>query len=224
MTADPIAPPGGAPPGVTVFCDPPLRPAMWALAPLAGVPVAVLSAPAPAMIEQIRRHTRDDVLVTVSRSMDRAASQNFVDPKTRIDGFCNPLVLAAAARFAGAALPAGARVAVTDNTEISGLDGAAVLAANGYKAARLTGTASTADAMFLLATGRVDAAVVYQTDARAAPGVQILATLTADPALTAFSAAVNANAKSPNAQALLNLMRAPAGAAALQSAGLEMPA
>jgi hypothetical protein len=66
--------------------------------------------------------------------------------------------------------------------------------------------------------------VVYQTDARAAPGVQILATLTADPALTAFSAAVNANAKSPNAQALLNLMRAPAGAAALQSAGLEMPA
>jgi len=225
MTADPIAPPGGAPAGVTVFCDPPLRPAIRALRPLAGVPVAILSAPAPAMIEQIRRHTRDDVLVTVSTAMDRAVGQNFVDPKTRIDGFSNPLVLAAGAgRFAGAALPPGARVAVTDNTQNSGLDGAAVLAANGYKTARLTGTASTADAMFLLTTGAVDAAVVYQTDARAARGVQILATLTADPALTAFSAAVNAKSISPNAQALLDLMRAPAGAAALKNAGLEIPA
>lgn len=213
MTADP-----NAPPGVTVFCDPPLRPAMRALMKLAGVPVALLSAPAPAMVEQIRRHTRDDVLVTVSTNMDRAVGQNFVDPKTRIDGLTNRLVLAG--RFAGA----GALVAVTDNTVISGLDGAAVLAANGYKTARLMGTASTADAMFLLLTGAVDAAVVYRTDAKAEPGVQILATLNADPAVTAFSAAVNARAISPNAAALLDLMRSPSGAAALTAAGLEIAA
>ena len=102
MTADP-----NAPAGVTLFCDPPLRPAMRALVKLAGVPVAILSAPAVAMIEQIRRHTRDDVLVTVSAAMDRAVGQNFVDPKTRIDGFSNPLVLASAGRCTGGALPSG---------------------------------------------------------------------------------------------------------------------
>lgn len=220
MTADP-----NAPAGVTVFCDPPLRPAIKALAPLAGVPIAVLSAPAPAMVEQIRRHTRDDVLVTISTVMDRAAGLNFIDPTSRIDGLSNPLVLAAlAGRFTGAALPPGARVAVTDNTAISGLDGGAVLAANGYKMLRLSGVASTADAAFCLANGMVDAAVVYQTDARAEPGVEILAVLKSDPALTRFSAAVNARAVSPTAAGLLNLMRAPAGAAALQAAGLEIAA
>ncbi len=219
MTADP-----NAPAGVTLFCDPPLRPAMRALVKLAGVPVAILSAPAVAMIEQIRRHTRDDVLVTVSAAMDRAVGQNFVDPKTRIDGFSNPLVLAAAGRFTGGALPAGARVAVTDNTVISGLDGATVLAANGYAAVRVTGTASTADAVFLVLTGKADAAVVYQIDATAEPGLAVLAVLKADPAVTAFSAARNARSISPNAQSFLTLMRSPAGAAALKAAGLEVPA
>jgi len=220
MTAD-----ANAPSGVTVFCDPPLRPAMRALVPLAGMQVAILSAPAVAMIEQIRRHTRDDVLVMVSAAMDRAAGQNFIDPKTRIDGFSNSLVLAVpAGRLAGGGLPAGARVAVTDDTVISGLDGGAVLAANGYKGVRLSGVASTADAMFMLLSGAVDAALVYKTDAKDVPGMQILATLTADPALTAVSAAVSAKAISPRAGALLNLMRSAAGVAALSGAGLEISA
>jgi len=211
--------------GVTVFCDPPLRPAMWAVAKLAGVPIAVLSAPAAAMVEQIRRHTRDDVLVTGSAAMDRAAGLNFIVAQSRIDGFCNPLVLAApAGRFAGAALPAGTRVAVTDDTVISGLDGAAVLAANGFSGLRMIGTASTADAVFLVLTGEADAAVVYQTDAKAAAGLQSLAVLKADGALTAVSAAQNAKSVSPSAGFFLRLMRSPAGMAALGDAGLEVAA
>jgi len=218
MTADPTAPPG-----ITVFCDPPLRPAMRAVAALAGAPVAILSAPARSMVQQIQRHTRDDVLVTISTAMDQAAAQNFIDPRTRIDGLSNPVVLAArAGRFSGATLPPGTRVAVTDNTIISGMDGAAILAASGFTGVKLSGTATTADAIFALLTGAADAAVVYQTDARAEPTLQILATLKAAPALTAFSAAVNASARSPDAKTLLTLMQSPAGAAALTQAGLEL--
>jgi ABC-type molybdate transport system substrate-binding protein len=211
--------------GVTVFCDPALAPAMQALAPLAAVKLAILCAPAPAMLAQIARHTRDDVLVTISTSMDQAAAQNFIDPKTRIDGFSNPLVLAG---LAGGAKPSNARlrIAVTDDTVISGLDGAALLAANGFAPGdnRLVGTADTQDALFLLLNGAVDAAVVYRTDAKSSARVEIMRPLQADAALTAVSAALTAKAVSPNASALLNLMRAANGMAALSAAGLELAA
>lgn len=218
--------------GVTIFCDPSLRPAIRALALLAGTDVAILSAPAPSMVEQIRRHTRDDILVTISTTMDQAASQNFIDPKTRIDGFSNPLVLAAlGTRAAGLArkitspgTAAGLRIAVTDNTVISNLDGKSLLAANGFSTGSntLIGTASTQDALFLLLTNAVDMALVYQTDAKSDPAIVILTTLTAVPALTAFSAAINAKAVSPTAQSVLGVMRSPPGIAALTAAGLEI--
>jgi ABC-type molybdate transport system substrate-binding protein len=217
--------------GVTVFCDTALRPAMQALAPLAGTGIAILSAPPPAMLEQIRRHTRDDVLVTISTAMDQASAQNFIDPTTRIDGFSNPLVLAGRAAGPGAKIapPAGAaglRIAVTDNTIISGLDGKALLAANGFAlgANTILGAASTQDAMFLLLAGEADAALIYRTDAKSDPRLAILATLQAAQALTAVSAAVNAKSTSPGAKSLLTLMRSPAGAAALAAAGLEIAA
>ncbi len=212
--------------GLTVFCDPALRPAIKALAPLAGVEIAILSAPAPAMLAQIARHTRDDVLVTLAASMDQAAAQNFIDPKTRVDGLSNPLVLAGLTGGGISFRATGLRIAVTDNTIISGLDGAALLAANGVSpgANRLVGTANTQDALFLLLTGAVDAAVTYQTDAKSCAGIGILTMLHATAALTAFSAAVNAKSISPNAGALVNLMRSAAGIAALNAAGLEIAA
>ncbi len=220
------APAGDIPPGVTVFCDPALRPAMRALDPLsraqAGAPIAVLSAPAPAMLAQIQRHTRNDVLFTLSRAMDQAVAQNFVVPRTRVDGFTNRLVLAARNR---GVLGAGAKIAVTDNTVISGLDGAAILAANSIKTGGgLIGAASTQDVAFLVATGAADAGLVYLTDVKADPRLVVLAVLTADAALTSYSGAVNARAVSPNAQAFLNLARIQNGAAVLRDAGLELAA
>jgi ABC-type molybdate transport system substrate-binding protein len=115
---------------------------------------------------------------------------------------------------------------VTDDTVISGLDGAALLAANGFApgANRLVGTADTQDALFLLLNGAVDAAVVYRTDAKSSARVEIMRPLQADAALTAVSAALTAKAVSPNASALLNLMRAANGMAALSAAGLELAA
>jgi ABC-type molybdate transport system substrate-binding protein len=224
------------PPGVTVFCDPALKPALRALDGLsrrmAGAPVAVLSAPAPLMLAQIQRHTRNDVLFTLAGAMDQAVALNIVQPATRRDGFSNPLVLAAlAGRFAAGtalvALPVDMRIAVTDNTVVSGLDGFAVLTANGFPDAgrgQVTGVASTADVAFMLRNGAADAGLVYLTDVKADPALAVLASLSAPPALTGYAAAVNAKAVSPNAQAFLNIATGPQGAAILRDAGLELAA
>jgi molybdate transport system substrate-binding protein len=225
------------PPGVTVFCDPTLGPAMRSLDRIsraqAGAPVSVLSAPALSMLAQLQRHTRNDVLFTLSTAMDQAVKSGLVRPETRIDGFANPLVLAG--RADGSVAPTGktgllsmltgARVAVTDNTVASGFDGRAVLDANGLTQAldnRVMGAANTTDVVFLITTGVVDIGLVYLTDVRAEPRLTVLATLTTDPALTNYSGAVNKKAISPNAQALLNVMRGYQGHTVLRNAGLEI--
>jgi molybdate transport system substrate-binding protein len=224
------------PPGVTVFCDPPLRAAIHALDGIsrsqAGAPIAVLCAPAASMLAQLQRHTRNDVLFTLSSAMDMAVALQLVLPETRIDGFSNPLVLtalrgrASAADQAGlAAMLASAKLAVTDNTVASGLDGRAILDQNGLtKAAgsRVMGAATTADVVFLVTTGAVDIGLVYLTDVRADPRLMVLATLAADPVLTSVAGAVNAKAVSPNAQAVLNVMRGAKGSGALRNAGLTV--
>ena len=224
------------PPGVTVFCDPPLRAAIRALDGIsraqAGAPIAVLCAPAASMLAQLQRHTRNDVLFTLSSAMDMAVALQLVRPETRIDGFSNPLVLtalrgrASAADQAGlAAMLASAKLAVTDDTVASGLDGRAILDQNGLtKAAgsRVMGAATTADVAFLVTTGAADIGLVYLTDVRADPRLMVLATLAADPVLTSVAGAVNAKAVSPNAQAVLNVMRGAQGSAALRNAGLTV--
>jgi ABC-type molybdate transport system substrate-binding protein len=234
MSAPAVAVPANTiPPGVTVFCDPTLGAAMRALDPVsqsqAGAPVSVLSAPATLMLAQIQRHTRNDVLFTLSAAMDQAVHLQLVKPETRVDGFSNALVLACRADSApkpGVDLPgmlAGARIAVTDNTVASGLDGRAVLDANQLTQAagnRLMGAATTADVVFLLKARAVKFGLVYLTDVRAEPSLAVAATLNASPNLIDFSCAVNANAVSPNAQGLIGIIRSSQGTALLEAAGL----
>jgi molybdate transport system substrate-binding protein len=193
--------------------------------------VAALCAPAPLMLAQITRHTRDDVLFTLSTAMDQAVAAKLVRPETRVDGFCNTLVLAgladrisAPANSAGlSALLGAARVAVTDATVASGLDGRAVLAANDFAPPNVMGAANTGDVAFLVTTGAADLGLIYMTDVKADPRLTVIATLTADPKLTNYAAAVNAKAVSPNALAFLNALRGPA-AGALRAAGLTVAA
>jgi len=216
--------------GVTVFCDPTLAPAFRALDGLGGVKVAALSAPAPLMLAQITRHTRDDVLFTLSTAMDQAVAAKLVKPETRVDGFANALVLAGLAdritapadRPALLALLGAARVAVTDATVASGLDGRAVLAANfSAPLPNVLGAANTGDVAFLVTSGAADLGLMYMTDVKADPRLGVVATLTADPKLTSYAAAVNARAVSPNAQAFLASLRGPA-AGMLRAAGLSV--
>ena len=227
------SPTNGIPPGVTVFCDPTLAPALRGFDPVSrvqfGAPVAVLSAVAEGMLAQIQRHTRNDVLFTLSAAMDQAVQAGFVVPSTRINGFSNALVLAGlAGRFPAAAnaaalgqLAAGSKIAVTDDTVASDLDGRAVLAANELASGNVMGTANTGDAAFLVTTHVADIALIYRTDALADPRLTVIATLNADPALINYSVAVNAKAVSPNARALVGLISSSGGGALLRRTGLE---
>jgi ABC-type molybdate transport system substrate-binding protein len=230
---------GTIPPGVTVFCDPTLKTAMRQLDPVsrraAGAPVAVLCAPAASMLAQITRHTRNDVLFTLSTAMDEAVRMNLVNPKTRVDGFANTLVLAGLGDRMSApgdlsgllAMVSEATIAVTDATVVSGLDGRAMLDANGLtKAAgnRVWGAANTGDVAFLVTSSSVDLGLMYLTDIRADPRLTLIWTLQADPALTNYAAAVNAKAVSPNAQTFLNLLKGVEAGNMLRDAGLSVPA
>ncbi len=225
------------PPGVTLFCEPTLVPAMRALdAPSRSqiaTPVSVLSAPAPLMLAQITRHTRNDVLFTLSAAMDQAVQARLVKPETRCDGFANTLVLAA---LAGSIQPPAdaaslhqllrqKRLAVTDATVASGLDGRAILQNNSLpQPGTLLGAANTVDVVFLLNSGAADIGLIYLTDVKAHPRLAVIAELAAAPQLVAYSAAVNAHAVSPRAQAFLSFLRAPATATTLRHAGLQVAA
>jgi molybdate transport system substrate-binding protein len=215
---------------VTVFCDPTLKPAMLGLSGLGGFSVYPLCAPGPAMVAQLIRHTRNDVLFTLVSTMDDAATAGLVIPGSRSGGFTNKLVLAGLqsgfptppAQPALQGLLAKARVAVTDNTPASYLDGRAILAANNLTAPNIQGAANTGDVAFLVATGVADIGLMYLTDVRADPRLTVLASLAAPPALTAYAAAVNAHAFSANAQVFINVLRSPSGIARLSTAGVKV--
>lgn len=180
----------------------------------------MLCAPASLMLSQLARHTRCDVLVTLAAAMDQAVQRNLVRPATRLDLFSNPLVLAGTPNMP----VANAVVAVTDDTPASGLDGRAVLAANGLSPRVIKGVANTDDVAFLVRLGAADLGLMYATDANAHPSLHITATLQANPALTRFAAAQNAKAASPDAQKFLALLRSPAAAQTLSNAGLMVSA
>jgi ABC-type molybdate transport system substrate-binding protein len=215
---------------VTVFCDPTLKPAMLSLSGMGGFGIYPLCAPGPLMVAQIIRHTRNDVLLTLNTTMDQAAAAQLIVPASRAGGFSNMLVLAGARRnFPAApdqpglqALLAKARLAVTDDTAASNLDGRAILAANRLAAPNIQGAANTGDVAFLVTSGAADIGLLYLTDVQADPRLTVLSPLAAPPALTDYAAAVNAHAVSPNAQALINLFRSPGGIARLNAAGIKV--
>lgn len=215
---------------VTVFCDPTLKPAMLALSGLGGFNIYPLCAPGPLMVAQIIRHTRNDVLFTLDSSMDDAVAGGLVVPASRQGGFTNHLVLAArTGRVAPPADQAGlqsllaeASVAVTDDTAASCLDGRAILASNNLTPRKIQGAANTGDVMFLVASGATDVGLMYATDVQADPRFTTLASLAAPPAVISYAAAVNAQAFSPNAQAMVNLLHSPQGIARLSAAGIKV--
>jgi ABC-type molybdate transport system substrate-binding protein len=157
------------------------------------------------------------VLVTETMAMDQAETAGIIDVKTRVDGFSTALVLAGPRGWNGDT--ATSRIAVTDATVISGLDGRAVLAANNISPAAVQGAACTADVAFLVLSGTADAGLMYQTDVGAEPRLLAGGPLKAEPAQIKFSAAVNAKSTSPNAQNFIALLQN--SVPALQAGGLS---
>jgi allophanate hydrolase subunit 2 len=201
--------------GLTLFCDPGLAAALRLVSAAGGREVAVLSAPPALMLAQITRHTHNDVLFTQTGAMDEAVAAGLVLPASRRDGFSVPYVLARRAGAAGTPR----RIAVTDATAACRLDGRALLAAAAIAAPVIIGVATTADASFMVRRGDADAALITQTELRAAPDLALYKTLSAPAALTSYAAAVNAHAFSPDAGGFCSWLASEAARPALARAG-----
>jgi len=223
---------GGWATDVGVYAEPTLAPAVRAAARLFtarhGAGVAVLTAPAPLLLEQIRHNAAHDVLIIPASLMDEAVKRNYVRPQTRRDAWRDKLVIAGAAGSAQAssgnlnALLRRGPIAITDATVASTLDGHAVLDALGLTgSAHIQGVANTADAAFMVASGALPLALVYLTDVRANRTLEIAANLDTAPPVT-FASALNPDPPSRNAQAFLDFLATEPAVAQLRLAGLEV--
>lgn len=229
--------PQSGPSDIGVYCEPTLALAIRAAgllfaATASGGPVAVLTAPASLLLAQIGQNPADDLLIVPRSSMDEAARRGFIDPATRIDHWRNRLVMAVSkndAASAGAIPPAQlfatGRLAATDATPASTLDGMAVLGRLGLAekfAGRLQGAANTADVAFMVRSGAVRFGLVLMTDVRADPDLAVAwapdATL-APPVV--YAAALNARKHSRNARPFLGFLQTPSAAEQLRQLGLE---
>ncbi len=225
---------GGWAADVGIYAEPTLAPGLRAVGRLFtakhGAGVAVLTAPAPLLLEQIQHNAAHDLLIVPASFMDEAVKLNYVRAQTRQDSWRDKLVIAAAAGAPlgnSGGLPALlglGTVAVTDATVAATLDGHAVLRALSLTgAAHVQGVANTADGAFMVATGALAMALVYLTDVRANPRLAVAATLDAAPPVL-FAVALNPDPPSRNAQAFLDFLATEPAKERLRHAGLELPA
>jgi ABC-type molybdate transport system substrate-binding protein len=219
---------GGWARDVGVYVEPTLAPAMGAVGRaftrVQGVGVAVGAASAPLLLAQFARTGLADLLIVPGPWMDRALAQGGFDPATRREAWRNPLVLAARAPAPEsrdlAALLAAGPLALTDPTEASTLDGRASLAAAGLAAPRVIGTATTADAAFLVVSGAAHTALVFRTDAGPRSGLAVVAPLPLVPPVT-YAMAMSAAPPSRNARAFADFLSGKRARDLLTSHGLE---
>ena len=226
-----------APPDIGVACEPPILPAIRAVAePFSDrthTPVVVLAAPARLIVAQVQRQTRTDVLILPSAAMDEVSRHGLIRPETRRSVARNPLVFAALRGFGQ--VPADtdallrqlgdARLTTTDPTLAATFNGTAALDRLGLLqplGGRLMGAADAGDVAFLLQTGAARFGLLPQSVVRADPNLVVA--LVTDPDRLPpdrIEAALNHAAQSPGAQAFLDFLATPQAVARLLAAGLE---
>jgi molybdate transport system substrate-binding protein len=227
-------------PDVVVFCEPTLRPAIADVARLwrgqTGVPVRILSAPTALLLEEVSHHIRADLLI--GEGEDAAAlavRRKLVKPDTRVALWRNRLVVAERAtqsqslpahRTLAALIGAGPVALVDASAATAGVDSRKALETLGmWDAAQRqsVGVVGTADAVFLLAHGKVQLAIVYATDLAANRELSAAATPPDDAyePITYWLAETN-NFLSPNAGKFAMFLRQPPAQQLLRADGLEI--
>ena len=196
-------------PDVVVFCEPTLRHTVVDLGALwhseTGISVRVFTSPTPAILEQIAHRGRSDLVIGEGDAAAAAAiERQLVVPATLRRLWANRLVVAGMSPTSNLTALAGkAPVAIVDPwAALAGADGEKALQTLGlWNAVRANsiGVVDTADASFLLATGKVQLAVLYMTDVAANPAFAITDSLPpASDAPIAYWAAETYHAMSPN--------------------------
>lgn len=232
-------------PDVVVFCEPTLQHAVTDVGALwrsqAGIHVRVFTSPTWALLAQIARHARDDVLIGEGEAnADAAVKQQLINPDTLRRLWRNHLVVAALANKTddagtGSSSAAGKLAPVAGKEPIAIVDPWAATAGGDTEkalqslglwqavSAKSIGVVGTADAAYLLTHHKVQLAIVYATDVAANPAFAIAERLpSASYPSVVYWVAQTQHALSPNTAKFIDFLRTTAAQLRLRADGLEI--
>ncbi|WP_375462599.1 substrate-binding domain-containing protein [uncultured Methylobacterium sp.] len=211
---------------LVLACDTALAPVLSAAAEryfeTARLRVRVFPTGPGLLIPQIARAVQNDLLFTQTHIMNAAATAKLLAGAPR-GTWRNPLVLAAA-RGAGAPALRG-RIAVSDPTPGSDMDGPAIITAMNLGERAILGVIDTEEVAFLIARGEAEAGLLHVSDVRRRPDLEVIRTV---PAAVAppptYAVAPTVLARRPNPAGFIDFLISPEGRAALAAQGLETDA
>jgi molybdate transport system substrate-binding protein len=226
-------------PDVVVLCEPTLQRvvadigASWRRQ--TGVPVRIITSPTWAILEQISHSISGDLVI--GEGDDAAASaiqRKLIQPETLRHLWRNVLVVVEVAPTGSdsgtpqlASLAGKAPVALVDPTvALAGADSMKALQALGLweaVSAKSVGVVDTADASYLLATGKVRLALLYATDVAANRSFVVTDRLAPDsyPPINYWVAKTH-EASSPNSERFQEFLREASSQQQAQRDGLEV--
>jgi molybdate transport system substrate-binding protein len=205
-------------------CDTTLAPAMTAaarrFAQLSAVRVRVFPTGPGLILPQLARGIQNDLICTQPATIAAAAQDNLVTAGASQGAWRNRLVIAC--RHGSGTASLKGRLAVSDPTPASDMDGPALVRALSLQPATITGVIDTDEVAWLLLRGEADAGLLHLTDVRANPGLEIVLSVpeAAAPPIT-YAITVTKLARRPNPQAFVTFIASPEGSALLNAHGLE---
>jgi molybdate transport system substrate-binding protein len=227
---------------VMIFAAATLKPALDPAAHAAGkavhVPITTVYGPTPALVKQLENGAPADIFFSADADwMDDAVARKLVDPATRVDLLSSTLVLIAPADeatpvtivpgFPLATMLGGGRLAMCDPMMMpAGRYGRAALQKLGVWPSVQDHVANAADVLTAVTyVSRHEAAlgIVFDTDARLAPGVTVVGTFPPDthPPIVYPIAAV-ARSSNPATPLVLAFLRSAAARAIFAAHGFTV--
>jgi molybdate transport system substrate-binding protein len=205
-------------------CDPTLATPMAAAANLFaqrhGVLVNIFPTAPGLILPQIARHIQNDMVITRSSAIAEAITAESISADAPRGGqWRNRLVIAGRR----GSVVASDRIAVTDPTPGSELDGPAIAQAMKLGQGGIRGVIDTDEVAYLLLRGEVDSGLLHMTDVQANPDLQVIAPVpqALSPSIL-YSIAVTKLSRRPHPEAFIAFLLSADGAAVLRSAGLEV--
>jgi molybdate transport system substrate-binding protein len=186
-----------------------------------GVRVRVFPTPPGLVLPQLQREIQNDIIVTITATIDQAEQQGLVQPGGRVGPWRNRLLIAAMAEPAG---PDGSFV-VPDPSPASDIDGVAILRRLDVPPGMVLGVIDTAAVAWTLANGGARLGLLHQTEITADARLHPVAPVPDDacpPIL--YAATVTKLARRGDPAAFVAFLASADGRAVLRSAGLEVAA
>jgi len=211
-----------------LHCDPELRAALEAaaLAFLAAsdIRVHVLPTSDGLLVPQVAHVTQSDIVMTRPETVAGLEAIGHTVQGAPHPRFAGRLVLAGLLETPDEAARGGP-IAAPDKLPNQAFDSAAVLAAIGLDRALTMGTVDTANAAFLVTSGKARAGLVYLSDVKADPRLKIVTEIPAAAAPPViYIATTTQTPRRPQPEAFVSYLASPAGAAIMKQYGLELMA